>query len=98
MFYIIRKFESIDGVPFYTSVGYVTSEEDVEKCVDTDVVASFNLWVSQNLFELTDGSISCDSFFSENSIDHFYLCDTFTTSVEGQNLEEITDFSTFGGV
>ena len=98
MYYIIKKLHVVDGQVTYTPIGYVTTIENMYKCIDLPMIGNMRRWVAENIVGLNAGTITAVDFIALYGIDHVYISDTITNSVDGQNLLEITDFDNIEGV
>ena len=98
MYYIIRKLNVVDGQVTYTSVGYVTTQENMYKCIDLVIIGNMRRWVAENLNGLNAGTITAVDFITLYGIAHVYISDTITDNIDGQGLLEITDFAHPEGV
>lgn len=88
-YYIIDKLELINGAVVYTPVGYLTSQEDV--CSTKQICTCFSEWCINNINELNNGEVTLSEHF--NSHGKSYVCNTITTSIEGMEINLITDTS-----
>ena len=86
-YYIIDKLELIDGVLVHTSVGYLTSQEDVDAALE--ITTQFEDWVDTNKADLENGTLTVADYF--NTYGTSYVCNTVTT--DASNLTLITDTS-----
>jgi hypothetical protein len=86
-YYIIDKLELIEGVLVHTSVGYLTSQEDVDAA--PEITTQFEDWVDTNKADLENGTLTVADYF--NAYGSSYLCNTVTT--DSSSLTLITDTS-----
>lgn len=88
-YYIIDKLELINGVVVYTPVGYLTSQEDVDAA--PEITTQFEDWITTNKTNLENGTLIISDYF--NTYGPSYACNTITTSIEGMEIDLITNTS-----
>lgn len=88
MYSVINKIESIDGVVFYTPIGYSTNTLDIQS-INSTYESGFGDWIRNNKSDLESGNIQVSDYLINNPI--CYTAYQQTTNIDGMNLSEITD-------
>jgi hypothetical protein len=88
-YYILDKIEFINNELIYTPIGYLTSQESLDSI--SDKLNIFENWITLNRTDLENGSMDLSNFFETN--DHYYVCNTVTSSIDDIGLVEIININ-----
>lgn len=91
MYHIIQKVHVTNNQLTYTPIGYVLSEEDANYIREGDKIDTAEQWVADNYMALSSGTVTVNDFISQSDFDHFYVSGLITSSIEGTDLQLITN-------
>jgi len=91
-YYIVSRVTVENNMLMYTSIGYLTSSDDVESIKATCCMPFMN-WKNANLGGLENGSVLVDTYFNDDSNPDLYDIAWTTNNIDELELPLITDIN-----
>lgn len=91
-YHIVSRVTVENNQLVYTSIGYLTSSDDVEN-IKTTCCMPFMNWKNTNLEGLENGSVLVDTYFNNVSNPDLYDIGWATNNIDGLELPLITDIN-----